>query len=462
MSYLEVYNRNLKTYIQIINKFLLRTKQGHIEKVKDAIITLPFKIPRKIRKKDFLTEGKIPIVDQGQSFIAGYTDDNLALIKKVPIIIFGDHTRTFKYIYFPFAQGADGVKMLSPKKEYLPEYFFFQLQSVAIEDRGYSRHYKYLLEHEIVSVKNTDLQKSIVMFLRHLEKNELKSSTYFNLEVESRIASLQKSSLRISFLSNSSKNEESMIQELLQAILQEAVSGKLIPQDPKDDPATELLKKIKNEKEKLIKEKKFKKEKDLRPITKEELPYELPTGWAWVRFGELIKLISGQHIMSSLYNTNSKGIPYITGPADFGERNPIISKWTESPKVISTNGDILITVKGAGLGKLNVTNLDRVAISRQLMAIRPILINREYVFILLKQKFSHFQSSGVGIAIPGLGRDDIMQLPFPLPPLSEQERIVERVGHLIMLCVELEEKVKENQNNSELLMEAVLKEAFAS
>lgn len=181
-----------------------------------------------------------------------------------------------------------------------------------------------------------------------------------------------------------------------------------------------------------------------------------------MRFGELIELISGQHIMSSLYNANSKGIPYITGPADFGERNPIISKWTESPKVISTNGDILITVKGAGLGKLNVTNLDRVAISRQLMAIRPILINREYVFILLKQKFSHFQSSGVGIAIPGLGRDDIMQLPFPLPPLSEQERIVERVGHLITLCVELEENIEENQRNSELLMEAVLREAFAS
>jgi type I restriction enzyme S subunit len=71
-----------------------------------------------------------------------------------------------------------------------------------------------------------------------------------------------------------------------------------------------------------------------------------------VRFGEVIELISGQHIAQSDYNGRSEGIPYLTGPADFGDLHPIITKWTARPKVKAVNGDILITVKGAGLGKL--------------------------------------------------------------------------------------------------------------
>lgn len=97
---------------------------------------------RKIKQKDYLTEGKYAIVDQGQALIGGYTNDEVMLFTgKTPIIIFGDHTRCIKYIDFPFAQGADGVKVLSPKDFFDAKAFYYALQSISIPNLGYRRHY---------------------------------------------------------------------------------------------------------------------------------------------------------------------------------------------------------------------------------------------------------------------------------------------------------------------------------
>lgn len=97
---------------------------------------------RKIQQKEYLPEGMFAIVDQGQELIGGYTNDREMLFNgQLPIIVFGDHTRCIKYIDFPFAQGADGVKVLSPKKFYLSKAFYYALHSVAIPNLGYRRHY---------------------------------------------------------------------------------------------------------------------------------------------------------------------------------------------------------------------------------------------------------------------------------------------------------------------------------
>ena len=86
------------------------------------------------------------------------------------------------------------------------------------------------------------------------------------------------------------------------------------------------------------------------------------SGWQTVKLGAVCELISGQHIDARDYNTCGRGIGYLTGPSDFGPTNPVISKWTESPKVKAKCGDILITVKGSGVGKVNVLDLEEVAI----------------------------------------------------------------------------------------------------
>jgi len=113
--------------------------------------------------------------------------------------------------------------------------------------------------------------------------------------------------------------------------------------------------------------------------TREEHP-SLPQGWTWGTINEIGNLISGQHILKENYNLAAVGIPYLTGPDDFGPKFPIISKWTEKPKAMALENDTLITVKGAGVGKINLLGTSKAAISRQLMAIRSDYINSSYIY----------------------------------------------------------------------------------
>lgn len=97
---------------------------------------------KKIKQKDYLVKGNLAVVDQGQELIGGYTNDvEKSYSGALPIVIFGDHTRCIKFVDFPFAQGADGVKVLRPKPFYLPKAFYYALQSVNIPNLGYRRHF---------------------------------------------------------------------------------------------------------------------------------------------------------------------------------------------------------------------------------------------------------------------------------------------------------------------------------
>ncbi|HCP1861098.1 TPA: restriction endonuclease subunit S [Escherichia coli] len=236
---------------------------------------------------------------------------------------------------------------------------------------------------------------------------------------------------------------EASVDALKQTILQLAVMGKLVPQDPNDEPASELLKRIAQEKAQLVKEGKIKKQKPLPPISNEEKPFELPEGWEWCRLGDCINLISGQHLKPDEYSDeiNDNFLPYITGPAEFGMIHPTYSKYTNERRAIAEKGDILITCKGAGLGKLNIANT-RIAISRQLMAIGAIGINSTYLKITLDSMYDYFQSKGVGIAIPGISREDVLEPTIMLPPVQEQINIIDQFMMINNILDCLKEKIK--------------------
>jgi type I restriction enzyme S subunit len=138
--------------------------------------------------------------------------------------------------------------------------------------------------------------------------------------------------------------------------------------------------------------------------------------------GEVCEVIAGQHISSHLYNREGQGVPYLTGPADFGITKPIISKWTESPKVFASERDILLTVKGNGVGKSNL-GADA-AIGRQLMALRPTeKLDQNYLFHFVRVQEDYFFSRAQGATVPGIVKNDIATTEIPLPPLAEQRRI---------------------------------------
>src|SRR3989344_300608 len=124
----------------------------------------------KIPQKDFLEEGIYPIIDQGNNVVAGYTNDETKVYsEKLPVVVFGDHTRVFKFIKFPFAIGADGTKILVPIKELNPKFFYYMLRKLNLPSAGYSRHYKFLKEKSLV-IPPLETQQKIVSILEKAER----------------------------------------------------------------------------------------------------------------------------------------------------------------------------------------------------------------------------------------------------------------------------------------------------
>jgi type I restriction enzyme, S subunit len=182
--------------------------------------------------------------------------------------------------------------------------------------------------------------------------------------------------------------------------------------------------------------------------------------WPKSKLGELCQLISGQHIEAKDYNTEGRGVGYLTGPSDFGLVNPVISKWTEHPKIKAKSGDVLITVKGSGVGKINLLDKDEVAISRQLMAVRVTKADPRFIHAFLSSTFDHFQSLSTGAAIPGISREQVLGLEIPMPPPGEQKRIVGILDEAFEGIAKAKANTEKNLQNARALFESYLEGMF--
>jgi len=126
----------------------------------------------KIPKEEYLESGEYPIIDQGQDFIAGYTDKNEGMILETETIVFGDHTRCFKYTDFPYFMGADGVKVLKVKIDDLDYRFLLQeFKQMPIPNMGYNRHFRWLKEFKVY-VPPIQLQKKYAEFIEQSDKSK--------------------------------------------------------------------------------------------------------------------------------------------------------------------------------------------------------------------------------------------------------------------------------------------------
>lgn len=238
--------------------------------------------------------------------------------------------------------------------------------------------------------------------------------------------------------------EVNLAEYLPKSILQAAVRGKLIPQSIHDEPASELLKRIQEEKSCLIKAGKLKKEKPLPPISEEEKPYDLPDGWEWCRLGEIICLLSGRDIETKMFNDNGYGIPYITGASCINGDDILVTRWTETPITVSIFDDLIISCKGT-IGKLAFNKIGDCHIARQLMALRffSTAVEKKFVKLFLASYVNHLIIQAKSM-IPGISREDILFAFLPLPPLAEQQRIVAKVDELMALCEQLKNIVPDN------------------
>ena len=233
--------------------------------------------------------------------------------------------------------------------------------------------------------------------------------------------------------------------KLRQKVLDLAIHGKLVKQDPNDEPASILLDRIRAEKAQLVKEGKIKKS-DLieKPISEDEIPFEVPEGWEWCRLAAIINMLSGQDFPPSKYNDKGLGIPYITGASNIQDAKILVNRWTETPTVIAKQNDLLIVCKGSGVGKMAICNIELGHIARQIQALRNTykLANLQYIRYVIEVNLRPIISNANGI-IPGLPRDILLDLILPLPPLSEQHRIVKAVDELFEQIDIIERSEKE-------------------
>ena len=259
------------------------------------------------------------------------------------------------------------------------------------------------------------------------------------------------------------------IDKLRQSILQEAVQGKLVPQDPNDEPASVLLERIKEEKERLIKEGKIKKEKPLPSITEDEIPYELPEGWEWCRLQEAIDVRDGTHDTPKY--VESGGYPLVTGKDFYSgklefSQTKYISKEDYEKIILRSKvdrGDILFSMIGGNIGSMVIFEEDIEIAIKNVALFKKYYegsVDNKYLFYFLKANINNIKTLSKGGAQPFVSLNILRNYLFALPPFEEQKRIVEKVDQLMALCDELEKNIEESKKDSELLMQSVLQEAF--
>ena len=258
------------------------------------------------------------------------------------------------------------------------------------------------------------------------------------------------------------EQEKKELQEIISCakskILDLAIRGKLVPQDPNDEPASVLLERIRTEKEKLIKQGKIKRDKKESIIFRGDdnsyyekigdaienidsiIPFEIPHDWRIIRFKDIWELISGRDLSPSEYNDENIGIPYITGASNFNKGNIELVRWTPNPQVITQYGDLLITCKGT-IGEMAFNDFGDAHIARQIMAIRNTFnLNSEFLSYCICFYINSIKASAKGI-IPGISREDILNLILPIPSINYQERVVAYIKKTNALLSSLEKSL---------------------
>lgn len=263
---------------------------------------------------------------------------------------------------------------------------------------------------------------------------------------------------------------ERAIDKLKQTILQLAVMGKLVPQDPNEEPASELLKRIAAEKEQLVKEKKIKKQKALRAVTEEEKPFELPKDWGWAFLGNLSSDIHYGYTASAQPENLGTRLLRITDiQNDKVNWSTVPGCDIEDSKADSyflDNDDILIARTGGTIGKsylVEKINVRAVFASYLIRVKRISAMYASYIKTYLGSSvyWSQLYDNASGTGQPNVNATALKELLVPIPPLEEQKRIVAKVDELMALCDQLKERLETAQQTQQKFTNAVVSTALA-
>ena len=298
------------------------------------------------------------------------------------------------------------------------------------------------------------------------------------MEVQQRVIRLAENDALIKPLEQEITHQETLLAKLKQAILQEAIAGKLTADwraaNPEVEPASQLLRSIQVKKTRLVAAKKMRPEKHLPKITPEEIPFEIPEGWEWCRLLDLCeKTGSGSTPSGGKSAYSSTGIPFLRSQNVHNE-GLILEDVAYISKNIHTRmegttvypDDLLLNITGGSIGRCAlVTNeIQEANVNQHVAIVRPVLrsANSFMHAVILSPYFQgKIDAAQTGAGREGLPKNKMDRLLIPLPPLDEQAEIVERVGVLMEHCQALATEITLTRTHAAQLLQAVIKEAFA-
>jgi len=316
---------------------------------------------------------------------------------------------------------------------------------------------------------------------------------YFDIDTQIEIKRQFVNSEEIKSILTSELNQQvGLVKKLRQQLLQDAVQGKLVEQNATDEPANELLKKIKAErlnrvgfqpgpkKEIGLKPIKYSNHssglkpraiKELPPIKPEEIPFEIPDNWVWCRLGEITYITSGSTPSQTAFVES--GIPYLkmynlrNQKIDFFHKPQYIKEEVHNGQLKrcrAYSGDIVMNIVGPPLGKIAIIpeDLPECNFNQAAVLIRPLKKEMNHFIFWYLNELSEIRAIETkGVA----GQDNISvtqahNMRVPLPPIAEQKRIVQKLDELMQYCNELEASIKQSQSQNEKLLQQVLREAL--
>jgi len=247
--------------------------------------------------------------------------------------------------------------------------------------------------------------------------------------------------------------------------------GKLVPQDPNDEPASALLKKIAEDKAQLVKEKKIKIQKPLPPINKEEKPFELPEGWEWSRISSISNVGTGATPSRTNYSYfNPPEVNWVTSGetgGDFVEDTKEKVSWAavqETNISVYPPGTLIVAMYGQGKTRGQITELLKPAGTNQACAaiklIDPDEQHRKYIKLFFVKAYDEIRKLSAGGAQPNLNVGKVSLTVIPVPPIAEQHRIVIKVNELMILCDTILERIKAAQTTQLNLTDAIAEQAL--
>ncbi len=411
---------------------------------------------KKLKQSEYQKIGRLPVIDQSQIFIGGYTDkEELKVICDLPVIVFGDHTKVFKYVNFDFVAGADGVKTIKPLEIFYPKLFYYFVQVIQLPEKGYARHFQFL-DKSFIKVPPLPEQHRIVAKIEELFT-----------KLDAGIKALKKIKKQLKCY------RQSVLKSAFEGKLTEEWREKHLPaQAGKDElePTSLLLRD---------------KTKDIYKTHRKNLPSvddlqsnDLPANWSYatlpylvtnekysIKRGPFGSSIKKEYFVSSGYKVYEQQ-NVIKNDFKLGKYYINEEKFQEMKAFEIKTGDILISCSGT-IGRIVVVpeSYKKGIINQALLKLtldNNVIVTEFFVYLFryfVKEK--EFYANIKGVAIKNIASvKELKKILFKLPPFLEQQKIVEEIEHHFSIADEIEKVVVQNLKQSKQLRQSILKKAF--